>query len=720
MTGVLVDLTDEWRLGDVALVRSAGLDARAALSFSSGTAAEFLPVEELDRAAERLAADPWLRHALAWQNPAVLANWAAGYRAGAATGRKRDRRMMALARYVQRYATKNDTIDFFGPTGWARLDQTSPGVVVSQGRGEIVRRHAHFEVWAIEALARRWETGLRPHLCPLRDPSSRLDGTTLLRPSGLTTELTPEQAAVLGRCDGRTPAVRIAAVHGEGALRVLEDLHAAGVVRWGFHLHFDEAVDDQLADQLAALAHLPAARDHLALLDELRAGRRAVDEAADAATALARLRDRYRTIAGTSAVLSKKDSAEQRTLLWSDALADWDVVLGADALAGLAEPLGLLLDACRWLTWRIGERVRGLVAESLAETPDGELSFDIVFDDLRTELTVQRSPVVAEVVRELQAVVAGLVDPDPAGGPVHLSGERLGPRWRKAFAAPRAGWGLARVHSADVMLTADRGWVLGELHVAVNPLDGRWATLNQRDFVDVAALVDRTTPGPRFLPAFPRSWARISPRTQPVRGVRLPDKDRYWTSWRDDVLPVDMPRIRALDLRVRREGEEVVVMGEGVHAPILELLGEFLSIVAVDAFRPFGEAPHTPRVSLDRLVVHRETWRFRAGDLVTPDVRALAAALRDRGVPLHFFHRLPTEPKPVFGDLSAEPLMRDLLRLLRGADPDAVLVVQEMLPGFDDLWLTGADGTIHTGEFRLVALDGRVGAGTSVGKQESR
>ena len=43
-----------------------------------------------------------------------------------------------------------------------------------------------------------------------------------------------------------------------------------------------------------------------------------------------------------------------------------------------------------------------------------------------------------------------------------------------------------------------------------------------------------------------------------------------------------------------------------------------MSIHAVDAFKLVGSFPHTPRVTVDRLVVARETWRREVASSGSP------------------------------------------------------------------------------------------------------
>jgi hypothetical protein len=65
---------------------------------------------------------------------------------------RRRRREEVVASYWQRYCAKNDTIGFFGPLAWGRVED-GPAIAVRAG-ALVAQRVVHLEVWAIEALAR--------------------------------------------------------------------------------------------------------------------------------------------------------------------------------------------------------------------------------------------------------------------------------------------------------------------------------------------------------------------------------------------------------------------------------------------------------------------------------------------------------------------------------------------------------------------------------------
>ncbi|MEV5721066.1 lantibiotic dehydratase [Amycolatopsis mediterranei] len=718
-----------WSVWPVLMFRTAGTEATRALTFSAPDDEAFLPVEELAELARRVVEDPWFQEALTWQNPHVVETWVEEVHTSVRPAVLR-RRNSKIAMFLQRYATKNDTIGFFGPVGWARLDQDAPGVLPVVGKGDEVHRHSYFEPWVIETLARRWENDprLRPWLRPRADPSATLAGTTVLRAHGERLELTEEDAAVFAACDGRTTSAAIAkALPGhrttEAVLSAVDRLAAAGVVRAGFQLPLDVRQDEHLAEQLAT-AEDPAAAAYLAELRALQDGRHAVDEAAGSPVrlraALADLRTRYAAMSGRAPEIRKNERPDGRSMLWADTLSDWDPVLGADALRELQGPLSMVLDACRWATARIAAGFEADVLELLAEEGGRPLPFEVLFDELRPQLTGRRLPAAEETTLRLQEIVAGLVDLPADARTVELRAEDLWPAWRAAFAAPGPGWPGAAVHSPDVMLAA-RGadaieagehlWVLGEVHAAFNTLDMPLAVLNARDFVDVEAAVRSSTPPVRYAPALPRTWARITPRSLPMPGITLPDRDVHWTLWPEDVLARTARIVPGTALTVDAPDGTPMVHGPGVRARLVDLVGTFLSIGATGVFRPFALAPHTPRVVVDRLVLQRERWCLPLGELAAVLRKSggeaeVAARLRAAGVPRFSFVRFPREPKPFFCDLRSEPLLKNVVRLVRGGPDTDVVSVEEMLPGFEDLWLTKDDGRRFTSEFRLVGLDG--------------
>src|SRR6202035_1219433 len=124
-------------LGDAGLARAA--DAVIAVDAAATTdqaardragaayAAEFTAaVGRLSAALHEAASLPALREAVAWQNRHALTTGIdALVRRGPQPAKRnaQHRQHEALvASYLQRYCAKNDTIGFFGPVGWAQID----------------------------------------------------------------------------------------------------------------------------------------------------------------------------------------------------------------------------------------------------------------------------------------------------------------------------------------------------------------------------------------------------------------------------------------------------------------------------------------------------------------------------------------------------------------------------------------------------------------------
>jgi hypothetical protein len=125
---------------------------------------------------------------------------------------------------------------------------------------------------------------------------------------------------------------------------------------------------------------------------------------------------------------------------------------------------------------------------------------------------------------------------------------------------------------------------------------------------------------------------------------------------------------------------------------------------------------HTPRVTIDDLVVSRERWTFAAtdppfADTADESTRYLQARqwAASHGLPRHVFLRVTGERKPIYADLtslaSIDLISRWLRRSRRSAGADARLTVVEMLPTPDQAWLTDAQGRRYAAELRMVAVD---------------
>jgi hypothetical protein len=142
---------------------------------------------------------------------------------------------------------------------------------------------------------------------------------------------------------------------------------------------------------------------------------------------------------------------------------------------------------------------------------------------------------------------------------------------------------------------------------------------------------------------------------------------------------------------------------------IIAFLEYFLQIESVAHFHLFSSLPHTPRVSIDKLVVSRERWRFSPAEIEFAHLghgpeRLLAARrwARRHELPRFLFYKIPEEAKPCYLDLDSAVYVDLFAKLVRKSS--AVQVV-EMLPTIDDTWLVDADGQRYVSELRMVAVD---------------
>ncbi|NRQ32611.1 lantibiotic dehydratase [Nonomuraea sp. NN258] len=729
--------------------------------------------------ASALAADPLLREAVTWQNRNALLTLDSLVRGGPGQSRNSDRRAreLMMVKYWQRYCAKNETIGFFGPVTWTRIEPDAPAAAVTPGPGLVRERRVRFEDWAVRAYAARLAedpafkrllpVALRPHLT--------LDGRRLLRPAQPPVVLSAAEAAVLALCDGRRSAVAVAAdVAGQAGVRteadallLLDRLAERELLSWGDGPAQEPDTEEQLRLLLRRVAaeHPSADLDAaFAGLDRLCAARDAVAAAAgdpDALkTALDALDDEFESITGIPAKRRPGQTYAGRGLVYEDTVREVDVRFGAALLDDMAEPLALLLRAARWLTAALArayeDALRELYEELRAEGDqhgDGNRGIagnqgaegDQVADGNQVRLSdlwflaqgllfgTGPRPVdaVAREFAERWATLFGLDGEQPADGPAELrfTAVELADAVAEAFPATAPGWSSGRLHSPDLQICAEsaeaveRGdylVVLGEMHAAWPTFDCAVFTGAHPDPESLRAAMAADLGPHRVRPLYPLDWPRYTGRvSHSLDGPT--DRQLGWTAAPgadpDRLLPVTSVLV------TEEEGELVARAADGRRWPLLEMFASLVSMHAVDGFKLTGAATHghTPRLTIDRMVVARRTWRTTVGATGLAAVRgeragylAVRAWRRATGLPERVFVKLSTEIKPTYVDLSS-PLYAALLcaMLRRAGDESARLVVTELLPGPDQAWLADAAGHRYFTELRLHATDPIPAWGTS-------
>ncbi|MCP2342414.1 lantibiotic dehydratase [Actinomadura rupiterrae] len=716
--------------------------AAVADAFLAGRASEDDLAQTLDealtdatRTAAEIAADPLFREALTWQNPAAarrMAELAAPSGAsGRRTGHKWRARENTLVRYWQRYCGKNDTVGFFGPVTWGTIDpELAPAVVARPGSGLVRDRQVSLEFWVLEAyvaslladpeVAPWLPAGVQPHLT--------IDGARVLRPDGPPLHLDDTEAAVLARCDGVTAAARIAPEPEQAA--ALDRLIENGVVRHGANMPYNPRAEGVLRETLDAIPEPEARKRALSGLERLDLARAAVAAAAgdpDAlAGALAALDAEFTAVTGAEPRRRDGQMYAGRSVCHEDTVRDLDVAFGRPILDALAGPFGnVLLPAARW------------VSATLADAYDD--AFKVLYRKFREpDADGVPMPVFWRVVQPLlggpdrpaDTVIAGfrrrwnelfgLDENSVAERALQLSSADLAERAARLFAADRPGWAGGRIHSPDVHICASSVEALaaGEFTLVLGEMHTAWPTLDCAVFADRHPDPDRLRAaaaediGPQFRPLYPTWWPQYTARIAPVLGVTDHQLAFTAASGADPDRAIPTTALTVTD----RDGTLEVIGPDGFRRPLREVFALLFGWLGTEVFKLVGTGPHHPRITLDRLVVVRETWRTTVGGTglvkATGAVPEYLAARRLRaslGLPERVFAKIGTEVKPVYVDFTGPRYVSAFAAMLRStrerSGADVPVVFSELLPGPGDAWLEDAQGRRYYSELRLQICD---------------
>ncbi|MER7418916.1 lantibiotic dehydratase [Micromonospora peucetia] len=715
-------------LAGEATAEAYGEELTAALARSSAVLAE-------------ICADPLVREAVTWQNPEMLVALDGLLRTDpAARNKPRRKREIAVLRYWQRYCGKAETIGFFGPVCWGTLVPDTPHTRLTPGPGLVARREVHLEAWALTAYADRLadDLAVRRWWAPVLPPHLALDGRRLRRPLHPPVELSALEARLLAGCDGRTPAgelVRRLCADGDAGLRrpddgflLLDRLVERGLLSWDAGLPNSPRAEQVLAERIAAVGD-PAARAELtAALDRLRAARdRVADAAGDPdrlAAALTALNAEFTAVTGRPATRHGGQMYTGRTVVYEETSRDLEFAVGSAVLDALAAPLAIVLRAARWLTAEIGAGCERVLTELYAElVADGPVRLVDMWWLAQGLILAPDGPIAVAGARFTArwAELFGLAAVGADQAELRLRSADLAGRAEALFPAAAPGWPTARIHSPDVQVGAadvdalNRGefhLVLGELHPAMVPFDSAVFAPLHPDPAALRAGIDADL-GParlRLLPpeGFPRQTTRT---TWHLRG---PD---------DQQVGIDTARgadvtglVAASAVRVEPDADRLVaVLPDGARWPLVEVFANLLGALLLDSFKLLAPAPTTPRITIDRLVVARRTWRTTvagsglAGVTGEADRYLAVRRWRDRlGLPERVFVKVGTEVKPCYVDLTGPLYAQSLCAMADAAArsaPDVSLTVSELLPAPADAWVTDATGAGHVSELRLQITD---------------
>lgn len=745
----LIDLDRGWGLWRDARIKSAGFPASNVFTLSSPETAgaceadtnSNVVFEAACRVASAVlrnfAADPLFREAITWQNSALVRNALDGLLRSpeGATDSKTRARELLVANYLQRYSTKNETIGFFGPAGWARFEDSPEIIALTPGPSLLAARSVYFEQWAIWALAERLDADpeLRRHAAPRRVPGVCLAGSTLIDASGRHLELPPEAATLLAACDGETrPAAlhadeRHECEHFDELVERLEDLAANRLIRWSFEVPaFHVRPEKALRSLLEQIPEPDLRARALAPLDQLEAKRAAVEFAAGDQTALElairELDETFERVTGSESLRRSGEAYAARRPFYEDCRRDVECRLGTDLTRKISAPLSLLLESARWMSWSVAEKYRRIFSQLHADLriKHGESvplgAFMAAAEPYLSEKGDTPAAPIRETLREIQSKWSEILRLDPAAARCERSTGELEPHVLQAFSAPGPGWPDARYHTPDILVAAkdldafrrgDYTIGLGELHATANTVFSLFATDLCPDKERLHKQLEEDLPL--------ESLAVVVPREDVNRAAHVPRLHYVHLELGSTRSPLPRDRVVGLaEMVIEPRGStlRVSTRDHRYSFDVIECFQQFLGEVCHTRFRILPPLRHRPRVVIDGVIIDREAWSFSREELDFVDLRSREARFRalqrwwrNNHLPRRGFARVPEERKPFYVDFESPTFVELLIKHCRSASQ---LAITELWPDLDQLWMVDKEGRRYTCELRVPVVDPKV------------
>lgn len=636
------------------------------------------------------------------------------------------------AKYLQRFCAKNETISFYGPLVWGRIDASSPlGLSFEPGEGPLISaRRVSFEHWAIHRLAKiiGMDPDVSPGLAPRLSPSCHVEGATLYYPVARRVDLDARRLAVIERCDGETSWVDvIAGLSGDPAFaepgpspqEVADELLERRI------LMREMLVPTVLANPERALLARVAALNEPARArwePRIRLLCEQVERFASAALPariqmFAELGRQFKELTGDAPSRREGEMYAARTLLYEDCERNVRGLVLGQPLARRLQSVSPLLEIARWVTLELPRRYQGRFADVFRRLSGGLHTVDFVQFVRETQWLADDSQIEREMREEIEAAWRDVLEPrwsdgaesiditaedceavlarlDPDGGGVGqeeiLGADFLSPDF--LFAA-----------SEDELRTGECLVVMGELHKAVF-LAAQPVALPFCPAIDeLFACVQRAVPGPVLsIVDAPQGYQRSD-----FNWPDLPGFHEILTEGATSRFPAErVVPVGALEV-TQENGNLYVVSRHGtLRTWLFSVLSGFLyrKLLGVDPLELSGQ--YTPRIMMDRIVVRRRRWQVTTETLAAcraqPDSATFLGAARrfqqQHGMPDRIFVKSPNEPKPIYIDFQSFILVELLFKL---ASEAPTLSISEMLPGPEQLWLRDAQGAYFTSESRM-------------------
>lgn len=740
-TDAFVHLGDDWKVWRWLGLRSAGFPFSACVLPTSEESpcpdSSIARSRSISVAHLRLASsDPAFVSALAWHNRSVAAYALPSVQlAGADTSRRRKRERVVAA-YLQRFAAKNDTVGFFGPAAWARVQDDRTRLAVTPHRPTFASHRAFVEPWVVTVLAEATfgTPTTRSSLCPRIAPHIGLEGTHLLMPFGQRRELSGFEAELLEMCDGSTTAAEIASLLAERPgvslstseiLSALEGLRIAGFLVWKLPTDLRSSAMNTFLSHVGEIDLNSEQMTWVSLAESIVSGIEAAASGSFGIATIEALGDVERAFRdGTGVSESRREGVlyAGRRMYFLESKRAVEVAVGISLISELAAPLRLVLRTAAWLLDRLASVVEAELERSFAEISMNGQSVDMpTFWLKNASLFFDPNPhLVKPVLDDFNKRWRGVIGATEDATELTLDSSVVGASFAAAFPSVQERWSWQRRVCPDILVggssveAINAGTyeaVLGEIHLAVNTLDVEPFVAIQPDRDELARAFDATLPTHRVIiragyPGIAGRVRAVYERPEDHNILTSPGSPEYGPSQK---VPVSQFRVER-----DKDGLHLTDVSSGLRRPLMEALGDPLAMSFASLFEIDLGLDKVPRISIDNLVIHRASWRFALKDyasVVDRDPRhaqKLRDWAREMQIPQFSFVQIPGQAKPIMLDLdnplSVEVCAGLMKRVTTNSPTRGVVTFQEMLPGRDDLWLADVNGQAYTSEFRLLAV----------------
>lgn len=611
--------------------------------------------------------------------------------------------------YLQRLTTKNETISFFGPSAWGEFDEREASAArIELSEQRLSGRVVYVERWVCEALAGLMSADPEVRaMLPLRlaDDLFVRGEQAMLAASGKSFILSEEERTFLQSCAASPQCAADSPL--------AESLLERKLLTCDVQLPPDPLPFRSLRKEVADWPEHTARARWQASLEEIEQCREAIERAVN----LDERRTGINEMTTTLTKLGLSHTQGSQALYTSRLPVNEDCRIGTRELK-LGAPVmeQLLVDAAPWYEfWRdlaglYATRLHQALLESWRAMGGKPVPLPAFWPAIVKGW--RRLPEVEEEVQQAWQKQLGdrcrlpsvsLTDEDTA-----FLRNSFDLRRMKAFdnMSPDL-----QIVSADKQALSEGRWslLIAEIHPDFTPWqhcffvwcpdpEGFARDYAHQDGQGAAAVISNFPPyfssAHTSLWVYPlaHKWGFVGARgAGGAQGVR--SADTIVTVTDDDVLLMDM--------RGRPLGSFLHTWQTALNTHRLDL---------------HGNAGHSPRLLVGRVIVQRESWRVEPDAALKEAAKkggyVAFAALRQfrerQGLPERVFVRgclpqrltLDKDIKPIFVDFRS-PLLTEMLGKMIGRFDK--LLVTEMLPGAEDCWLEAAGGH-YSSEFRTVVM----------------